>query len=272
MNANSDVALSMLTESAIALGRLFLTSLDMTVYQKHGDDSIEETYKETRDVYGEEITRVTSRFEDALDELFGAQMLNDYRKLFPSDWLKILQEFEAKKHDSQNVETNICLPGSFVASVNDFRSPSMKKYAEGEVKTLDEEYLCLSPIVMLRLLQPFIESVKHIFRALLRKPQLSKVKSIFLVGGCVSPLLQEEIRNAFADKYCVTVPRDATNVVLKGAVMATLTTAATKRRVVRTSYGADCSRNFVRGIHPEEKKFLVNLMARRSAEICSIVL
>ena len=230
----------------------------MTVYQQHGDDSFEEIYKETSDAYGEEITRVTSHFEDALDELFGAQMLSDYRKLFPSDWLKILQEFDAKQHDSLDGETKIRLPGSFVASVNDFRSPSMKKYAEGELKILEDEYLCLSPSVMLRLLQPFIGSVKHNLRALLRKPQLSKVKTILLVGGCANPLLQDEVKNAFADKYCVIVPRDATDVVVKGAVMVALTTAAAKRRVVRTSYGVDCSRNFVRGKHPEEKKFLVN--------------
>ena len=233
-------------------------SLDITVYRQHGDDSIEEIYKETSDAYGEEINRVTSHFEDALDELFGAQMLSDYHKLFPSDWLQILQEFEAKKHDSPNVETKIRLPGSFVASVNDFRSPSMKKYAEGEMKILEDEYLCLSPSVMLRLLQPFTGSVKHNLRALLRKPQLSKVKTILLVGGCANPLPQEEVKNAFADKYCVIVPQDATDVVVKGAVMVALTTAAAKRRVVRTSYGADCSRNFVGGKHPEEKKFLVN--------------
>lgn len=232
--------------------------LDVTIYQQRGDDSIEEIYKETSVAYGADLNRITSQFEDVLDELFGAQMLNDYRKLFPSDWLKILQEFEAKKHDFPNGETKICLPGSFVASVNDFRSPPMKKYAEGEVKIVDDEYLCLSPSVMLWLLQPFIESVKHNLRALLSKPKLSKVKTILLFGGCANSLLQEEVRNEFARKYCVTVPRDATDVVVKGAVMVALTTAATKRRVVGTSYGADCSRNFVRGKHPEEKKFLVN--------------
>ena len=230
----------------------------MAVYQQHGDDSIEEIYNETRDVFGADMISITRQFEDVLDELFGAQVLNDYRILFPSDWLKIQQEFEAKKHDIQNGETKLRLPGSFVASVNDFRSPSMKKYTKGEVKILDDEYLCLSPSVMLRLLWPFIESVKHNLRALLSKPQLSKVKTILLVGGCANSLLQEQIQNEFACKYCITVPPDAIDVVAKGAVMVALTTAATKRRVVGTSYGADCSRNFVRGKHPEEKKFLLN--------------
>lgn len=230
----------------------------MTVYQQHGDDSIEEIYKETSDAYGANVISITRQFEDVLDELFGTQVLNEYRILFPSDWLKIRQEFEAKKHDIQSRETKLRLPGSFVASVNDFRSPSMKKYAKGEVKIIDDEYLYLSPSVMLRLLWPFRESVKNNVRVLLSKPQLSKVKTILLVGGCANSLLQEQIQNEFACKYCVTVPPDAPDVVVKGAVMAALTTAATRRRVVGTSFGADCSRNFVRGKHPEGKKFLVN--------------
>ena len=213
----------------------------MTVYEQHGDEAIEEIYKETSHAYGIEMLRITRQFEDVLGELFGAQMLNDYRKLFPSDWLKIMQQFEAKKHAFQNGETKICLPGSFVSSVNDFRSPSTKKYEEGEVKILDDEYLCLNPCVMLRLLQPSIEAVKHNLRSLLSKPQLSKVKTILLFGGCANSLiLQEEIKNEFSGKYCVTVPRDATDVAVKGAVMVALTTVATKRRVVGTTYGADC--------------------------------
>lgn len=230
----------------------------MTVYEQHDDDAIEEIYKETSNGFGAEMTCITRQFEDVLDELFGAQTLNDYRKLFPSDWLKIMQEFEAKKHAFQNGETKIFLPGSFVPSVNDFRSPSMKKYGEGEVKILDDEYLCLNPSVMLRLLQPFIGAVKHNLRSLLSKPQLSKVKTILMVGGCANSLLQEEIMKEFSGKYCVTVPRDGTDAVVKGAVMVALKTVATKRRVVGTTYGADCSRNFVRGRHPEDKKFLAN--------------
>ena len=230
----------------------------MTVYQQHSDDSIEEMYKETSDAYGGDMISITRQFEDVLAERFGAQMLNDYRILFPSDWLKIRQEFEAKKRDFQNEETKIRLPGSFVASVNDFRSPSMKKYAAGEVKILKDNYLCLSPSVMLRLLFPLIGFVKHNLMALLSKPQLSKVKTILLVGGCGSSLLQEQIQNEFAGRRYVAVPPNAADVVVKGAVMVALTTTAAKRRVVGTSYGADCSRNFVRGKHPEEKKFLVN--------------
>ena len=230
----------------------------MTVHEQHADDSIEEIFKETSDMYGACTTRITRQFEDVLGELFGEKMLSDYRKLFPCDWLKIMQDFEAKIHTFQNGEAKIYLPGSFVASVNDFRSPSMRRYAEGEVKILNDEYLCLSPGVILTLLQPCIEYVKHIFRALLRKPQLSKVKTIFLVGGFANSRLQEDIKKEFRGKYCVTFPTDPTDAVVKGAVMVALTTAATKRRVLRTTYGADCSRNFARGKHPEEKKFLVN--------------
>ena len=198
-------------------------------------------------------------FKDVLDEVFGTQMLFDYRKMFPSDWLKMMQDFEAKKCAFQNEETKICLPGSFVASVNDFRTPSLKRYADGEVKILDDEYLCLSPEVMLNVFQFSIEPVKRHLKALLSKQQFWKATTMLVVGGFADCLLlQEEIRKEFSDKYCVIAPANAINVVVKGALMVAKTTAVTKTRVVETTYGADCSRHFVRGRHPEEKMFLVD--------------
>ena len=230
--------------------------LDATAYNQHHDDhgTIEEIYKATSGLY--DTATITRRFEDVLNERFGAQILNDYRELFPSDWLKIIQKFEAKKCAFQDEETKIRLPGSFVSSVNDFRTPVLKRFATGEVKILDDEYLSISSRVMLSLFQPFTEAEKHRLRALLSKPQLSRVTTIFLIGGLADYcLFQGEVKNGFSGKYCVIVPSDAISVVLKGALMVAQATAEMKKRVAGTAYGVDCSRGFVRGKHPEEKKF-----------------
>ena len=231
--------------------------LDATTYNQHDDGTIEEVYKATSGSYDK--ARITRRFEDVLSELFGAQMLNDYRELFPSDWLKIIQNFEAKKRVFQNEETKIRLPGSFVSSVNDFRTPALKRFATGEIKILDDEYLSISPRVMLSLFQRFTETVKHGLRALLSKPQLSRVTTIFLIGGLADCyLLQREVKKEFSGKYCVIVPSDAISVVLKGALMVAQAAAEMKKRVAGTACGVDCSREFLQGKHPGEKKFFTS--------------
>ena len=168
----------------------------MTAYEQHDDGTIDEIYKATGGSYG--VVRVSRRFEHLLEGVFGAQKLYEYRKMFPSDWLNIMEAFETKKRAFQNEETMIRLPGSFVSSVNDFRNPSMKSYGAGEVKILDDEYLCLSPSIMLELFKPFTEAVKHHLRAFVSKPKLSKVTTLYLVGGYAdSLLLQEEIKKEF---------------------------------------------------------------------------
>ena len=94
---------------------------------------------------------VNCQFTNLLDELFGDQKMYDYRQLFPADWLKMMYDFEAKKCSFHKKETKIRLTGSFVSWVNDFRSPSMKRFAEGEVRIIDDEYLCVSRQAMQRL-------------------------------------------------------------------------------------------------------------------------
>ena len=232
----------------------------MTVFVQHDDGTVVEIDKETCASHDAFVTN--RHFEELLKKKFGNQKLNDYCQLFPNDWLQIMQSFEAKKCAFQNNETMIHLPGSFVASVNDFLSPSMKLYDDGEVKMVDDEYLCLSPKCMLTLFEPFIETVTQQLKALVSKRPLSTGmrRTMLLAGGCAESLyLQEEIKKEFSGSNNVMTPLDASLAVVKGAVMVVqATNAAKKPRIVGASYGADCSRNFVRGQHPPEKKFLTD--------------
>ena len=226
-------------------------SLDVTAYEQHDDGTIEEIYKATGDSCN--AAPMNRLFKHILGKVFGAQMLHDYRKLFPSDWLKMTQDFEPMKWPFQNEETKIRLPGSFVSSVNDFRTPSLKRYAAGDVKIIDDEFLCFSPKVMRNFFQFFIKAVRRHLKALLSKLQLSKTTTMFVVGGYA-----DDVRKDFSDEYCVIAPANAINVVLKGALMVAKTTAVWKTTVVGATYGVDCSRHFIRRKYPEEKMFLVN--------------
>ncbi|XP_078384949.1 heat shock 70 kDa protein 12A-like isoform X2 [Oculina patagonica] len=234
-------------------------TLDVTVHEKQDDGTIKEIHKVTGGPYGG--IKVNHQFEGLLDELFGAEKLYEYRKLFPTDWLRLKNDFEDKKRGPralQNKETRIRLPHSFGSSIPEFLPHALQRYGE-EVKVLKNEYLCLSPKVMMRQFEPVLEAMKEHLAVLLNRPELSKVKVMLLVGGFAdSPHLQQEIKNEFTGRCGVIVPRDAAKAVVQGAVMFGKMPEKITERVVATTYGCACSRDFIEGVHPQEKKFVAD--------------
>jgi len=171
-----------------------------------------------------------------------------------------MNEFEGKKKGERildsKVMTNIRLPRSFVSLAKQYwRS----RYGEKDVKLKNNEYLALSSEVMKKLFVPVIEDIKKHLRSLQRNPQLSKVKTMLLVGGFSdSALLQKEIKSEFSRNLRVLTPNHAAIAVVQGAVMFGKKPSKIAERVMRTTYGADCSRDFVQGVHREEEKFVVD--------------
>ena len=209
----------------------------MTVHEMQGDGTIKEIHKVTGGPYGG--IYVNQRFESLLEELFTARKLQTYREQFPSDWLSLMNEFEAKKRGKRILDsslmTNIRLPRSFVSLINQTKSSAMERYGEKEVKLKNNEYLSLSSGMMKKLFYPVVESIKEHLKTLMKQPRLSKVQTMLLVGGFAeAAFLQEEIKREFSAKCTVLIPHQA------------------------TTYGAGCTRDFIEGVHPEEKKFIAD--------------
>ena len=233
----------------------------MTVHAIQEDGNIKEIHKVTGGPYGG--IKVNQQFEALLDELFGAQELQKYRKEYPSDWLCLMNEFEGKKRADcvldSTVMTNIRLPRSFVSLANRSQGRAMARYGEKEIKLKNNEYLALSSGVMKQLFAPVIQGIKKHLQILQREPKLSKVKTILLVGGFAdSALLQKEIKNEFSRNYRVLIPNHATIAVVQGAVIFGKKPTKITERVASATYGAGCSRDFIYGVHPEEKKFVAD--------------
>lgn len=190
---------------------------------------------------------INHQFKNALDDLFGAQKMNDYRRLFPYDWLKIIEDFEAQKCCFDNEEIKIRLPGSFVSWVNDFRFPPLKQFAEGEIHIDSYGYLWMSVRVMRKLFQPIVEAITHYLEeTVLNKPPFSHVDKMILVGGFAeSHRLKQEIKNAFSGRFSVTGPPETSVATVYGAVMFGKKAGSVTKRVAGLTYGADCSKRFV---------------------------
>ncbi|KAL9960023.1 hypothetical protein ACROYT_G033413 [Oculina patagonica] len=235
-------------------------TLDVAVHEIIDDGSIKEIDKITGGPYGG--VKVNQEFEFLLDELCGTENMNAYREQYPSDWLAVMNDFEGKKQGLRIVEgrpTNIRLPATFVSLVKGCRNSAMQRYGEQNVKLRKNEYLCLSPTIMKTLFEPVLESIKEHLKTLQERQRCSKVKTMLLVGGFAdSALLREEIINEFSHKYRVLIPRNAAIAVVQGAVLFGKNPAKITERVVSTTYGADCSRDFDRNVHPIENWFLAD--------------
>ena len=233
----------------------------MTVHAITEDGSIKEIHRVTGGPYGG--MKVNQQFEALLVELFGAQKLQTYQKQCPSDWLCLMNEFEGKKRGERILDnklmTNIRLPRSFVSLANQTGSRAMMRYGEREVKLKNNEYLALSSGIMKQMFSPVIERITEHLKTLKSEPKLSKVQTMLLVGGFAdSALLQKEIKKEFSRNFRVLIPNHAAIAVVQGAVIFGKKPAKITERVVSKTYGAGCAQNFISGVHPEEKKFLVD--------------
>lgn len=236
-------------------------TLDVTVHEIDDHGSIKEIYQVTGGPYGG--IKVNEQFESLLNELFGVEKLKQYREQFPSDWLSLMSEFEGKKRGKRILDsslmTNIRLPRSFVSLVTQSRSSAMERYGSKEIKLKNNEYLSLSSGIMKKLFTPVLDRIKEHLKSLLGKPQLAKVQTMILVGGFAdSAFLQEQIKKEFSRKSTVLIPHNANAVVVQGAVTFGKKPTKITQRVMSTTYGASCTKDFIEGFHPEEKKFLVD--------------
>lgn len=233
----------------------------MTVHELQTDGSIKEVSKVSGGPHGG--IKVNQQFESLLEELFGEQNVGRYRHEYRSDWLNLKYDFEAKKRGDRMLDselmTNIRLPRSFVSMASNNQTRAMHNYGSSNVTLKNGEYLALSSRMMKNLFEPTVELIKDHLKKLLQQPKLSKVKIMLLVGGFAdSALLQQGIKSAFSRRIKVLVPNHASIAVVEGAVLFGKKPGRITERVVSTTYGAGCSRNFIRGVHPEEKKFIAD--------------
>ena len=201
-------------------------------------------------------------FVQLLNELIGEESVKKYTKENPSDWLVLMNDFEGKKQGCRilkNKTANIRVPASFSNLTKKIKSSAVERYGKNEITLRTNEYISLSSKVMKGLFKPVLDRIKEHLTTVLRRPKLSKVKTVLLVGGFAdSALLQEELRNEFSKRYRVLVPRNAVTAVLKGAVLFGKNPAKITERVVGATYGVRCSIPFDKTSHPEENRLLAD--------------
>jgi len=234
-------------------------TMDVTAHEIDEDDNIKEIYHATGGDFGG--TKVDKQFQDLLDEVFGEELMDEFRRSHPSDWLELMNDFEVKKRADRVMEgelTRIRLPANFINLLRhengaDDNRIIRRRYNVDELK-ISKDYLCLGSEIVKSLFEPAITSIINHLKRLLQKRELGGVKLLFLVGGfSESPLLQARIRKEFKSKYSILIPNDAQTAVVKGAVMFGKRPYIVVERCLSETYGTRCYQDFVQGYHVQEK-------------------
>ena len=104
-------------------------TLDVTVHEIRDDGNIKEIHRVTGGPYGGMY--VNQQFETLLEELFGIQRIQKFKKQHPSDWLVnegVWREKRGKRILDDSLMTNIRLPRSFVSMLNETQNSVMESY------------------------------------------------------------------------------------------------------------------------------------------------
>lgn len=244
-------------------------TLDVTVHQIQENGAIKEIHKATGGPSGGQ--KVNKQFIDLLEKIFTQTFVQTYIWQNPVDWLCLMNDFEVKKRGKRACEggtTRIRLPGSFVGKFSsykgwDINAMIQESYSLEDIKVQRNEYLCLESKIMRQLFDPVLNDIVTHLSNLFAKEELSKVETVFLVGGFAdSLLLQERIKKQFSNSYRIMVPQNASLAVVQGAVMYGQKPEVFESRIMSSTYGIRVHRLFLEGLHPDSKKEVINGLPR----------
>lgn len=240
--------------------------MDITVHEIQEDGTIQEIHCPAGDHLGG--MHVDREFQRMLIKVFGEDFVNKFRREFPNDWHKIMNDFEIQKRAEQGVdsdEVSIVLPFNFVntysreVGTDENINERLKMHYKNNEVNVSNGYLSLSLEVIGRFFEPVVQKTVDAIKSLFKKLS-NNVNTMFLVGGFSQALpLRKAITQAFPDKRVLT-PRDAELAIIKGAVMFAQTPDLLTTRVMAKTYGIDINEVFDDSKHPEEKK----------SEICGV--
>lgn len=236
-------------------------TLDITVHEIQEDGTIREIHCPAGGQLGG--MHVDREFQRMLITVFGEDFINKFRRDFPNDWQKIMNDFEIQKRAEEGVdndEVSIVLPFNFVnaysrliGSDDDINERLKAHYKNNEVN-VSNGYLNLSLEVISGFFEPVVQKTADVIRSLLGQMEHANVNTMFLVGGFSQALpLRRAITQAFPDKRVLT-PRDAELAIIKGAVMFAQAPDLLTTRVMAKTYGIDINEAFDSNKHPEDKK------------------
>ena len=240
-------------------------TLDVTAHQLQADGKIKELHIASGGAHGG--SKVDEQFARLLANIFSMKFIKSYKRKSASQWLQLITDFERRKKSCQKKNTislNVNIPWSFAASLYECKNQDVgkvvKDYKASGV-SFDNGMLRLDGNVVTSLFKPVTdEIVKHI-QDLLMEPELQDVEYLFCVGGFNdSKFLQEVLQEAFAERFKILIPEEASLAVVKGAILFGQDPDIIGSRLSAKTYGIGIARDFIPYVHDPSK--VINVHGR----------
>ncbi|XP_025956482.1 heat shock 70 kDa protein 12A-like [Dromaius novaehollandiae] len=222
-------------------------TIDMTVHEIQENHCLKELHKASGGGWGGNT--VDDNFSAFLKEVFSDDVWDEYVKSHPTELQQMMYNFSLQKCSASREEVYIhCY-------YNLTRVAEGKKAISHFFKKVKGAEWCDGTIMITyeKMKSFFASSTKKIIGALkeiLRKPEVSKVQYILLVGGFASSvILRDEICQAFSKKYHILCPIEPQAAVAKGAVLYGVNPQVVASRISAQTYGIKVTRKFDPAIH-----------------------
>uniref|UniRef100_A0AAU0MWD5 Heat shock protein family A member 12 variant X5 n=1 Tax=Urechis unicinctus TaxID=6432 RepID=A0AAU0MWD5_UREUN len=201
-------------------------TLDITAHEVLPETQVKELYRSNGGDLG--ASQVDRLFLELLDEIFDAKFVKLHKTKNPSDcFTNLINRFETVKKSLKSSDGSATTAFRITANIVDlFHTEFKKKLLECVSKKSIERKIVVKNgmikipnAVLLAVFQPVVNDIVSYLEDLLKKTKLEGITTILMVGGFSNcDVLQEAIKTKFSDKYSVVIPKEADQVVMKGAV------------------------------------------------------
>ncbi|XP_060597969.1 heat shock 70 kDa protein 12A-like isoform X2 [Ruditapes philippinarum] len=235
-------------------------TVDITVHELLECGKLKELQRASGGSHGS--VGVDEEFEKLLYTIFGADLINHFKKKRPSGWVDLMAMFESRKRTASPYRSSniaISIPFSFIDFYKKTRGSSiasaLKQYGDPEITWTANGLLKLSPGVMRRLFLPTVDRIKQSIGSVLNNPVNKDIMYMFLVGGFAeSSIVQHEMRKDFGSILKIIIPPGVGMSILRGATYFGQDPHIVNSRCSCLTYGVGVLRRFDPDKHSEDKK------------------
>ncbi|OWF41867.1 Heat shock 70 kDa protein 12B [Mizuhopecten yessoensis] len=235
-------------------------TVDVTVHQVTGDDTLKELFKASGGAWGG--TRVDQAFQALLKNVVTETCFDAFCRDNRPDLLDFERELELRKRtvvDSARkpvvMKVPIALPTTYEDMTDKSRDDAIKESIHNGKITFKRDKMLIDVDLFCGCFTDCTESIKGHVEDILKRPEINgHLDAIIMVGGfSESAIIVQSLRKAFPGMR-VIVPQDAGLAVVKGAVLYGHCPTSISSRVCKFTYGIAAKATFKPGIHPESQK------------------
>ncbi|XP_063447157.1 heat shock 70 kDa protein 12A-like [Mytilus trossulus] len=244
-------------------------TVDISAQQVLENGELKIIHRECGGPWGGEC--INKQFLNMLKELFGKEVMKQFKNKHGDDFLQLLRDFEVKKkmfRVEEEESLTIRMPLSLIELFLDMKQSDVPTAIAssrfGETVRLKRDKLSFAGSLVEIFFSETIRNIIDEVVSILKHERCSDVSAIMMAGGfSEANTLQHAIKKKFRSLE-IFIPLDGSLSVLKGAVIYGHNPHVVSSRVCNYTYGVGVSMKFDPSIHDPGKKF-----NRRGIEMCN---